>query len=64
MGKKVCLDEEVVVVVGAYSTAALVGVDSAAEISRLAVAIHCEPLHLVAASHHLDQFWELEVFPM
>lgn len=32
MGKRVCLDEEVVVVVDAYSTAALVEVDYAAEI--------------------------------
>lgn len=31
MGKRVCLDEKVVVVVGAYSTA-VVEVDSAAEI--------------------------------
>jgi|APAra0007618328_1042625.scaffolds.fasta_scaffold00081_6 hypothetical protein len=32
MGKMVCLDEEVVVVVGAYSIVALVEVDSVAEI--------------------------------
>jgi hypothetical protein len=59
MGKKVCRDEDVVVVVGAYSTAAPVEVGYAAEISRLEVAIHCEPHR----RRHLDRFWELEVFP-
>lgn len=53
MGKRVCLDEEVVVGVGAYSKAASVEVDYAAEISRLEVAIHCEPHH---QSHPLDRF--------
>lgn len=64
MGKTVCPDE-VVVVVDAYSTAASVEVDYAAEIPQPLAATHCaEPHRLAAASRrHLDRFWELVVFP-
>lgn len=49
---------------GAYSTAASVEVDYAAEITQHEAAIQYEPHRLAAASRrHLDQFWELEVFP-